>query len=101
MEHEDELADRLKNVDGVAQSNVIGGLEEELQVIVDMERLAARQLTTTNLRDVLRAENKDTSAGDIWDGKNRYVVRLDGRFDTPPTPDTPPRVPSGRDTVTE
>ncbi|TWT29402.1 Multidrug resistance protein MdtB [Posidoniimonas corsicana] len=80
---EDELADRFKNVDGVAQSNVIGGLEEELQVIVDMERLAARQVTLTALRDVLRLENKNTSAGDIWDGKNRYVVRLDGRFDSP------------------
>ena len=30
---------------GVSQSNVIGGLEEELQVIVDPEKLAARQLT--------------------------------------------------------
>jgi hydrophobic/amphiphilic exporter-1 (mainly G- bacteria), HAE1 family len=77
---EDEIEARFERVAGVSQSNVLGGLDDELQVIVDPERLAARQITVTDLRQVLMAQNKDTSAGDFWEGKRRWVVRTLGRF---------------------
>lgn len=80
---EDEIEARFERVSGVSQSNVIGGLEEELQVIVDPEKLAARQLTLANVRDVLRGQNKDTSGGNFWEGKRRYVVRTLGEFNSP------------------
>ncbi len=63
--------------------NVMGGLEEELQVVVDPQRLAARQLTIEDVRRVLRSQNKDTSAGDFWEGKRRWVVRTMGQFRSP------------------
>src|SRR5690606_3360773 len=72
---EDEIEARFERVAGIAQSIVIGGLEDELQVIVDPEKLAARQLTVAQVRDVLRGQNKDTSAGDFYEGKRRCVVR--------------------------
>ncbi len=80
---EDVIEARFERVPGVSNSNVIGGLEEELQVVVDPQQLAARQLTITDLRDVLRGQNKDTSAGDFWEGKRRYVVRALGQFRSP------------------
>ncbi len=80
---EDEIEAHFERVNGVSQSNVIGGLEDELQVIVDPERLAARQLTLTEVRDVLRAQNKDTSAGKVDDGKRQYVFRALNQFRTP------------------
>ncbi len=80
---EDEIEARFERVDGVAQSNVIGGLEDELQVIVDPERLAARQLTLTEVRNVLQAQNRDTSAGKVDDGKRQYVFRALNQFRTP------------------
>ena len=80
---EDEIEARFERVSGVSQSNVIGGLEDELQVVVDPERLAARQLTITDVRKVLRGQNKDTSAGDFWEGKRRWVVRTLGQFRSP------------------
>ena len=80
---EDEIEARFERVAGVSQSNVIGGLEEELQVIVDPEKLAARQLTLTDVRNVLQAQNTDTSAGDFWEGKRRWVVRALGQFRDP------------------
>ncbi|WP_013628678.1 efflux RND transporter permease subunit [Rubinisphaera brasiliensis] len=78
---EDEIEARFERVGGVSQSNVIGGLEDELQVIVDAEKLAARQLTILDVRRVLQGQNKDTSAGDFWEGKRRWVVRTLGQFD--------------------
>ncbi|QDT49177.1 Multidrug export protein AcrF [Symmachiella dynata] len=80
---EDEIEARFERVSGVSQSNVIGGLEDELQVVVDPERLAARQLTLTDVRNVLQAQNSDTSAGDFWEGKRRWVVRALGQFRDP------------------
>ncbi len=80
---EDEIEARFERVPGVSQSNVIGGLEDELQVVVDPEKLAARQLTIADVRNVLRGQNEDTSAGDYWEGKRRWVVRTLGQFRTP------------------
>ena len=71
---------RFARVSGVSQSNVLGGLEDELQVVVDSEQLAARQLTISDVRNVLRGQNEDTSAGDFWEGKRRWVVRTLGQF---------------------
>jgi len=77
---EDEIEARFERVPGVSQSNVIGGLEEELQVIVDPEKLASRNLTILDVRRVLRGQNADVSAGDFWEGKRRYVVRTLSQF---------------------
>lgn len=77
---EDVIAARLERVAGVAASNVLGGSEQQVQIVVDPVRLAARQVTIAQLRAALAAENQDTSAGDLWEGKRRYVTRTLGRF---------------------
>lgn len=77
---EDEIEARFERVPGISQSNVIGGLEDELQVVVDPEELAARQLTILDVRRVLRGQNADTSAGNFWEGKRKWVVRTLGQF---------------------
>ena len=80
---EDNIESAFERVDGISNSNVYGGREEEMQVIVDPQRLAARGLTIMDVRRVLRAENRDISGGDLWDGKRQYVVRTLGRFRSP------------------
>lgn len=61
----------------------MAGRQEEMHVIVDAEKLAARKLTIEDLRRALQIRNKDTSGGEIWDGKRRYVVRTLGQFTDP------------------
>jgi HAE1 family hydrophobic/amphiphilic exporter-1 len=80
---EDFIESAFERVDGVSNSNVLGGREEELQVIVDPQKLAARGLTITDVRAALRAQNEDTSGGDYWEGKRRYIVRTLGQFRSP------------------
>jgi hydrophobic/amphiphilic exporter-1 (mainly G- bacteria), HAE1 family len=80
---EDMLKSQLERVAGVSAVNVLGGLEEELQVIVDPQRLAARRLTIEDVRRVLRTQNRDTSGGDLWEGKRRWVVRTLNQFRSP------------------
>lgn len=80
---EDFIESALERVEGVSNSNVLGGREEELQVTIDPEKLAARSLTINHVRLALRAQNEDTSGGDFWEGKRRYIVRTLGQFRSP------------------
>jgi len=80
---EDKIEARFEQVPGVANSNVYGGREEEMQVIVDPAKLAARQITIAQVRRALEGQNKDTSAGDIREAKRRYVIRTLGQFYDP------------------
>jgi HAE1 family hydrophobic/amphiphilic exporter-1 len=80
---EDEIESRLERVDGVSAADLVGGREDELQVIVDPQLLAARQLTIEDLRLALSNQNQDTSGGDVWEGKRRYVIRTLGQFRSP------------------
>ncbi len=80
---EDEIESRLERVDGVSSADLVGGREDELQVIVDPQLLAARNLTIEDLRMALANQNQDTSGGDLWEGKRRYAVRTLGQFRSP------------------
>jgi len=77
---EDVVAARIANVSGVADSEVYGGSELELRVIVDPVQLAARRITIAQLRNAMVAQNADVSAGDLWEGKYRYMIRTLGQF---------------------
>ena len=80
---EDVISSELERVPGVADADVYGGSNLEMRVIVDPVRLAARKLSILDIRQALQAENKNTSAGDIWEGKRRNVIRTLGRFNAP------------------
>lgn len=77
---QDMVEARFERVKGVSNSNVLGGREDELQVVVDAYKLADRRLTIEHVRAALAGRNVDTSAGDYWEGKRRYVVRTLGQF---------------------
>ncbi|MDX1388612.1 MAG: efflux RND transporter permease subunit, partial [Acidobacteriota bacterium] len=80
---DDQVKPRIERVPGVAQSNIFGGRERELQVIVDPDALAVRKITMTDVATALSSENKDYSGGDFDEGKRRYLVRTAGDYRTP------------------
>ena len=80
---EDTVQDRLERVPGVSKVNVYGGSERELQVTVDPDRMARYRLTIPEVVDALRAANISTTAGDVEEGKRRYIVRTEGEFVEP------------------
>jgi HAE1 family hydrophobic/amphiphilic exporter-1 len=77
---DDQVKPRLERVPGVAQSNIYGGRTREMQVIVDPDKLAVRNLTMTGVAAALSSENRDYSAGDFDEGKRRYIVRTAGDY---------------------
>lgn len=73
----------LERAEGVAEINVLGGRQREMQVRVDMGRLAARGLTVDQLVNAIRLENDDASAGVLLAGKTETSIRTVGRYDDP------------------
>ena len=78
---EDVVKDRFERVSGVSAVNYYGGSEREMEIVVDPERLARYRLTVSQVVNTLRAANASISAGDVDEGKRRYVVRTEGDFD--------------------
>ncbi len=79
---EDVIKDRIERIEGVSAVNVFGGVTRELQVVVDPRRLSRFGLTVPQVVRTLRAENISISAGDVDEGKRRYVVRTEGNLNT-------------------
>ena len=79
---EDTVQDRVERVEGVSAVNLFGGVTRELQIVVDPLRLSRYNLTVPEVVRILRAENISISAGDLDEGKRRYVVRTEGNLNT-------------------
>ncbi|MCU0975117.1 MAG: efflux RND transporter permease subunit [Steroidobacteraceae bacterium] len=79
---EDYIRPRMERVPGVSRVDVGGGAPREVRIEVDAARLAERGITLLELREAVRARNRDASGGDIDSGKRRYLVRTLGRFET-------------------
>ncbi len=77
---EDVIQDRLERVNGVARVNVYGSALQEMEIVVDPDQMARYGLTVTEVVRVLRNANASLSAGDVDEGKRRYVVRTEGEF---------------------
>ncbi len=73
----------MERVPGVSSVALRGGAERQIRVYVDPVKLAERGIRLTELRDAIRARNRDVSGGDLDSGKRRYLVRTIGRFDSP------------------
>ena len=80
---EDVVKAALERVPGVALSNVYGGYDRELQVVVDPAALASRSIAISEMAAAITRENVNISAGAFDEGKRRYIVRTVGQFRKP------------------
>ena len=80
---ENVIQDKIERVPGVARTTVYGGSETELRVTIDPEKMANYGLTVPQVALALQRANASISAGDVEEGKRRYIVRAEGEFQTP------------------
>jgi multidrug efflux pump subunit AcrB len=78
---EDTVKPRLASVAGISEVGVYGGVERQIQILVDPARLAQRGLSLLDVREALRGRNRDRSGGTIDAGKRQYLLRTVGRFE--------------------
>ena len=77
---DEELSRELSVVQGVAAVDVSGAAEEEVRVIVDLNRLQALGIGLVNVLDTLAARNQDISGGRILGEDSEPLTRTLGRF---------------------
>ena len=77
---DDDLKKKLEPVEGVAAVKVAGGLEDEIQVDIDQQKLAALNLPIDTVINRLQQENINLSGGRLEEGSQRYLVRTVNQF---------------------
>ncbi len=77
---EDEIARELESIPGVAAARVKGGLEKEILVKIDEERLAITQISFNDVTRRLTQENINLAGGNIKEGETEYIVRTLNEF---------------------
>lgn len=75
-----ELKKRLEPIDGVAAVKVGGGLQEQIDVSVDPQKLASLGIDIGTVVDRLARENVNISGGRVDEGSQRYLVRTVNQF---------------------
>jgi multidrug efflux pump subunit AcrB len=77
---DEELSRELGIVAGVASADVSGGVQEEVRVNIDLNRLQALGLGLTDVLDEFRQRNQDVSGGRILGDNSEPLTRVVGRF---------------------
>jgi len=79
---DDELAREVSVIPGVAAVDVSGGVQEEIQVNIDLNRLQSLGVNLNDVFNALRSRNLDTSGGRLRQESNEPLTRTIGRFKT-------------------
>jgi HAE1 family hydrophobic/amphiphilic exporter-1 len=83
-----ELGDKivrpqLERIGGVGEVRVVGGLDRAINVWIDADRLAAYQISISQIRQALERQNTDVPGGNVTTGKEELTLRTLGRFTDP------------------
>lgn len=78
----EDLADQIETIPGILEVRVVGGLEREVKVDVDPDRLIAYKLAIQDVIDAIRRENLTLPGGSVDMGAYKYAVRVPGEFES-------------------
>lgn len=77
------IVDRLSIVEGVARVRLGGGRNYAMKVWLDRNAMAAREITVTDIENVIRAENVELPAGNLESDDRDFEVRVARTYLTP------------------
>lgn len=78
---ETRIRPSLEKTTGVSGIDVSGGVEREIQVNIDAQRLAGHRLSINEVSEALRRRNVSRSAGSASEGMFEYPVTVTGVYD--------------------
>ena len=81
------LADRkikqdFETIHGVAAAQIKGGLEDEVQIDVDQERLAALRIPLDRIREVVGVSNVNLPGGALRGEDSQFLIRTVNEFES-------------------
>lgn len=79
----EELSDRIEEISGVLDVVMSGGREREIRVEFDPDRMAAYQISLSEVIASIKQENVNIPGGSIDIGQGKYLLRIPGEFTDP------------------
>jgi multidrug efflux pump subunit AcrB len=79
----EDLADEIEAVPGILEVDVIGGLEREVQVNVDLNALKGYNIPFNDVIQAISSENTTIPGGSVDVDRLNYLVRISGEFTDP------------------
>jgi CzcA family heavy metal efflux pump len=79
----DDLEDKIDPIPGVLDATVVGGLEREIHVEFDPDRLVAYGLSAAEVIAMVKASNLNTPGGNLKIGKAKYTLKIPAEFQSP------------------
>ncbi|MBE3091523.1 MAG: efflux RND transporter permease subunit [Candidatus Atribacteria bacterium] len=79
---EDILKPRLERLEEVASVSIDGGLDREILVSIDNDKLRSNQLSFSQVAAALAGENVNLPAGTLKEGTINFLIRTLGRFES-------------------
>lgn len=77
----EEMQEDIEKISGVLRVDIAGGVEREIQVLVDPDLLHHHKLSLNDVINSIRAENVNLPGGSIDVGPMKYTVRVPGEFE--------------------
>jgi HAE1 family hydrophobic/amphiphilic exporter-1 len=72
----------LETIKGIAAAQVKGGLEDEVQIDIDQERLAALSIPIDQVRQVIGVSNVNMPGGSLRGADSNFLIRTLNEFDS-------------------
>ncbi|MFQ6116345.1 MAG: efflux RND transporter permease subunit, partial [bacterium] len=77
----EDFEDEFEAIPGVLDVTISGGLEREVKVNVDLEKVKHYNIGFNDVIETIQDENKTIPGGSIEVGNLKYLVRIPGEFD--------------------
>ena len=79
----DDIKDEIENINGVLEVKIAGGLEREVKVEVDLNKLMHYNIRYDDIIGAIQDENRTIPGGSIDLSNSSFLVRVPGEFDNP------------------
>ncbi|MEM1055199.1 MAG: efflux RND transporter permease subunit [Bacteroidota bacterium] len=79
----EDLQDEIESVPGVSEVDLLGGLQREVQVNMDLAAMQGYGLDPFDVVRTIQKENTNIPGGSVDVGATNYLVRVNGEIDEP------------------
>lgn len=76
----EDLQDRIEGLREITRVDIVGGLDREVQINVDLYKMTAAGISFSDIENAVSRSNRNISAGEVRVGEMRRNMRITGEF---------------------
>jgi len=77
---DNEIKTQISQIKGIAQVNIIGGNEREIEIKAIAQKLEQYGISLLQLKQAIQAANVDFPTGKVKDDNSKTIIRIAGKF---------------------